>query len=404
MPACVAWRKRSIPSCAAIPCAEAYRRGLMRKSASSGALARKAAKASRIAAERASFPRSASRRRARSGEVMRRESYHGARGGFPVVGLLASQMTGATGPKWAKRPTTQRWRGGRRASPGSQTMALDQAVNELPGDAHGVGGAGDVPPVLTELGGHIASLELLQHHLSGLGQRQLQEAAQARVLGALRARLRARARLRVDWTARPRRRRRALRERTDELRDELGEEDHARHHVAKLAHVSGPVVRLEQRHSVRRQIREGAWRIADREEALDERLDIVLALAERGRMHLDHREAIIEIFPEGALRGLGPEVTVRRRDDPRVERLPLARAEPADLPRLDGAQQLRLQIERELAELVDEERAAARELEQAGASRRRAGERAADVAEELALDEVGGDGPAVDDDEGAVFP
>ena len=54
---------------------------------------------------------------------------------------------------------------------------------------------------------------------------------------------------------------------------------------------------------------------------------------------------------------------------------------------LERAQELRLQRERELADLVEEERAAARELEAADARRDRAGERAALVAEELALDE-----------------
>ena len=37
MPACVAWRKRSIACCSGILCAAAYRRGLIRKSSSSDA-------------------------------------------------------------------------------------------------------------------------------------------------------------------------------------------------------------------------------------------------------------------------------------------------------------------------------------------------------------------------------
>ena len=52
-----------------------------------------------------------------------------------------------------------------------------------------------------------------------------------------------------------------------------------------------------------------------------------------------------------------------------VDRVRLADA--ADLAPLEHAQQLRLQVERELADLVEEQRAAVRGLDQARACRRR---------------------------------
>ena len=58
-----------------------------------------------------------------------------------------------------------------------------------------------------------------------------------------------------------------------------------------------------------------------------------------------------------------------------------------DLALLQRAQQLGLQLERQLADLVEEQRAAVRELEAARAALQRAGEGAALVAEELALDQ-----------------
>jgi hypothetical protein len=66
---------------------------------------------------------------------------------------------------------------------------------------------------------------------------------------------------------------------------------------------------------------------------------------------------------------------------------------------LEHAQQLGLQIERQLAELVEEHGAAARELERALARRDRAGERALLVAEQLALDQRASDRAAVHHDE-----
>src|SRR5690606_14608997 len=75
-------------------------------------------------------------------------------------------------------------------------------------------------------------------------------------------------------------------------------------------------------------------------------------------------------------------------------------AEPPDALLLQDAEQLHLQRQRQLADLVEEERAAVRLLEQARLVARRVGERAAPVPEELALEQVLGDGAAVDRDEG----
>ena len=71
-------------------------------------------------------------------------------------------------------------------------------------------------------------------------------------------------------------------------------------------------------------------------------------------------------------------------------------AEPPNLALLQHAQQLGLRPRRELADLVEEQGAAVRLLEQPGTRPNRAGERAARVAEQLGLDELVGEGGAVD--------
>ena len=88
----------------------------------------------------------------------------------------------------------------------------------------------------------------------------------------------------------------------------------------------------------------------------------------------------------------------------RVDLAGLAVAHAADLARLQGAQQLGLHIEGQLPDLVQEDGAPVRGLEGPDAIAIRAGERALGVTEELALDEVGGDRAAVDDDEGLAAP
>ena len=77
---------------------------------------------------------------------------------------------------------------------------------------------------------------------------------------------------------------------------------------------------------------------------------------------------------------------MRRCHDPHVDTLRPRAAEPLELLLLQHAQQLRLELERNVADLVEEERAAVGELEAADLLRDRAGERAALVAEELALE------------------
>src|SRR5262249_39752197 len=66
---------------------------------------------------------------------------------------------------------------------------------------------------------------------------------------------------------------------------------------------------------------------------------------------------------------------------------------------LDGAEELRLERGVEIADFVDEERSAVRLLEEAAVLRERAGEGAALVSEELALDQRRRDGGAIEDDE-----
>src|SRR5260370_1405360 len=66
---------------------------------------------------------------------------------------------------------------------------------------------------------------------------------------------------------------------------------------------------------------------------------------------------------------------------------------------LEHAQEFALQLERDLAHLVEEERAAVRRLESAGAVFDRAGERAFGMAEEFALVKLARDRGAIDADE-----
>ena len=89
-------------------------------------------------------------------------------------------------------------------------------------------------------------------------------------------------------------------------------------------------------------------------------------------------------------------------DDPGVDRDRLAAADPLDHPLLQEAQQLDLERQRDVADLVEEQGAAMGELDLALGGLDRAGEGALLVAEQLGLEQVLGDGGAVDRDEAAA--
>ncbi len=78
---------------------------------------------------------------------------------------------------------------------------------------------------------------------------------------------------------------------------------------------------------------------------------------------------------------------MRRRDDAHVDGALGVRAERAHDAALDHVEQLRLERQRHFADLVEQERAAARLHEEAVAALRCAGERAFAVSEELALEQ-----------------
>ena len=119
-----------------------------------------------------------------------------------------------------------------------------------------------------------------------------------------------------------------------------------------------------------------------------------------GNAKREDGEAVVEVRAEAP--GLRPRRARSRLVAATMRTSTRTRAVAADaleLALLQHAQELRLQLERELADLVEEERAAVGELEAPVRRCSRAGEGALLVAEELALDERRRERRAVDRDE-----
>ena len=107
-------------------------------------------------------------------------------------------------------------------------------------------------------------------------------------------------------------------------------------------------------------------------------------------------EPVEQVLAEVAAREGGAQIAVRRRDDPHVHGRRIVRAEPEHLPLLQDAQEPRLERGGDVADLVEEDRAGVRRLEEPRpAAAARAGEGALLVPEELGLEQRLGERGAV---------
>ena len=112
--------------------------------------------------------------------------------------------------------------------------------------------------------------------------------------------------------------------------------------------------------------------------------------------HVDDVEPVIEILAEAAGGDLVGEAAVGGGDDADVDGLGDAAADALDLAGLERAEQFDLGVERQLADLVEEDGRAVGILEAADMAVEGAGEGALLMAEQDRFDEIGGDGAAID--------
>jgi hypothetical protein len=138
-----------------------------------------------------------------------------------------------------------------------------------------------------------------------------------------------------------------------------------------------------------------------RQEGVGELDDVVLALAQRRDPNLRDRESVVKVLPERARLDSIDQAAIRRGDQAEVDLPRTIAADRADLTRFERPKELRLELDGQLSELVEEEGPALRLDEETCSRPLGAGECALLVTEELALYELRRDRPAVDDDERA---
>lgn len=135
------------------------------------------------------------------------------------------------------------------------------------------------------------------------------------------------------------------------------------------------------------------------EEALRQQLEVAAPFTQRRQRQRHHVQAVEEVLPELAPPDRRPEVGMRGRDDPHVDAMGLLAAHAPDLATLEGPEELRLKLHGHGRDLIEEQGATVRQLEEAGLGGNGAGKGPLLMAEQLALEEGAGDRRTVDLDE-----
>src|SRR5262249_28488267 len=137
-------------------------------------------------------------------------------------------------------------------------------------------------------------------------------------------------------------------------------------------------------------------------EVMHERFDVLGSIPKGRYRDREDVEAVVEIVPELLGSNHRAEITVRRGDHAHIDPECARPTETVELAFLQHPEQLGLQLQGNLADLVEKQGTAVRELEPADTLCDRARERTALVAEELALEQARWNGGTVHLDERAL--
>ena len=158
--------------------------------------------------------------------------------------------------------------------------------------------------------------------------------------------------------------------------------DHVLNAVLELADVARPFIGEQRFH---RLCRHDMTTAVSSQEVFDQVGDIVGAIAQRRQAKRDHIQTEVQVPAKGSLLHFGCEIAVRRRDDAEVRFSQLRGTDGTKLLLLQNAQKLRLKVQRQLSDLIEECGAAVRHLDEADFCRGGARERSLRVPEQLAL-------------------
>jgi hypothetical protein len=82
--------------------------------------------------------------------------------------------------------------------------------------------------------------------------------------------------------------------------------------------------------------------------------NVLAAIAERGTLDRKHAETVVEVGPKTPFTHLLSQIPIRGRNDANIDFLLAFRSEPLEHPLLKHSQQLRLELEGQFADLIEE--------------------------------------------------
>src|SRR5262245_61216792 len=170
----------------------------------------------------------------------------------------------------------------------------------------------------------------------------------------------------------------------------LRQDDRSFDHVLQLANVAGPVVALERVNVLRcqRWCRHPMFLRHPRNGVGGQLWDVVFSGAERRQLEREDIQQIVQVLAKSAGADFVAEILIGRRNHPDVTGPRDVFADSLVLPLLQHTQELRLQLDRQLADFVEKNRPAVRRLKAARPFTDRTGEGPTRVPEELALEDL----------------
>src|SRR5579864_6048015 len=140
------------------------------------------------------------------------------------------------------------------------------------------------------------------------------------------------------------------------------------------------------------------------DEVANEQRDVLTTLPQGRNFQRKDVQPVIQVHSERVLTDHRLQVPIGCSDEPDVRPDSPIAADTFELLVLDSAEQLRLELERHFADLVEKERTSMRQLEASDLLCHRSGERALFVPKQLAFEQTGRDRRAVHFDEAALLP
>src|SRR5215471_7497662 len=160
-----------------------------------------------------------------------------------------------------------------------------------------------------------------------------------------------------------------------------GEDRPMLHRIGKLAHVARPRIAQQRLPGASGELSGGMVLLLEKH--LRQREHVLATLPQRRYHQRKNLEAIVKILSKPPIGDRLAQLLVRGAQNAHVDAERTRLTDAADLPVLECAKKLRLQLERQLGNLIEKQRPLVSGLEEPRLGARRPGEGAAYVAEQL---------------------